>query len=451
LNYSAVVLAAGKGVRMKSEMPKVVHKAAGKPLVHHVIDAVKQAGIDKITIVIGNGREMVKKCLENYQVNFAIQDEQLGTGHALKQTRNFVCKDGNILVVAGDTPLLRGTTLEKLTRMHEESGATATVLSCELSNPYGYGRIVRDKDGSFNKIVEEKDAGEQEKKIQEINSGIYCFRTPDVFEALEQLNTDNAQGEYYLTDVLEIFLKKRKKIEVFLSGDAEEIYGVNGREQLAAAEHLLRQRKNKELMSDGVTLINPDSIFVDIGVTIGHDTIIMPYTIIEGQTSIGKACRIGPSCHITDSIIGPEVNIATSTLEQAEVAAGCKIGPYAYLRPGTVLKENVKVGDFVEIKKSLVGPGSKIPHLSYVGDAAIGKKVNIGAGTITCNYDGKNKYQTVIEDGVFIGSNTNLIAPVIVGKNSTIGAGSSISKDVPPNTLAVERAEQKNIKRRDKN
>jgi bifunctional UDP-N-acetylglucosamine pyrophosphorylase/glucosamine-1-phosphate N-acetyltransferase len=294
--------------------------------------------------------------------------------------------------------------------------------------------------------VEEKDANSEEKAITEINSGIYCFNTRAVFDALKRINTSNAQNEYYLTDVLKIFAADGHQVEVLITGDSRDIYGINDRVQLAQAESILRQRKNLELMQSGVTIVDPASTFIDAGVEIGSDTIILPFTMIEGHTVIGQSCEIGPSTRITDSSIGQDVFIESSRIIEAEIGDRCHIGPFAYLRPATVLHNEVKVGDFVEIKKSVIGANSKVPHLSYVGDATVGRHVNIGAGTITCNYDGRNKYETVLADGVFIGSNTNLVAPVKIGENSMTGAGSTITRDVPPHTLAVERAEQRMLK-----
>lgn len=447
MDYTAVILAAGKGTRMRSEIPKVAHRVAGRPMILHVVNAALSAGIKKVTLVVGHGREQVQSLFdpEDTRVSFAVQEEQLGTGHALMQARDSIDLDGNILVLTGDTPLLQADTLKELIRSHEESHAVATVLSTHMENPHGYGRIVRAEDGSFQRIVEEKDASEEQKDIQEINSGMYCFQARLAFEALQNLSTANAQGEYYLTDILEILHHGGHKVEVCLLDVVEDIYGINDRVQLAHAEQILRQRKNKALMYSGVTFMDPASTFIDIDVEIGRDTIIYPFTILEGTTRIGQECIIGPSSRISDSIIGNDVHIESSRINEAVVEDGCNIGPFAYLRPGAQLGHNVKVGDFVEIKKSVVGDGSKIPHLSYVGDAVVGKGVNVGAGTITCNYDGVHKWQTVLEDGVFIGSNTNLVAPVRVGAHSTTGAGSTITRDVPANALAVERAPQKHI------
>lgn len=443
LSYTAVILAAGKGVRMKSHLPKVVHKAAGKPLVAHVADTVRAAGVENIVIVVGHGREHVQSIFANHPVRFAIQEEQLGTGHALRQAESQVDPDSTVLVLAGDTPLLKSSTLKALLDYHQKCQAQATVLTTYLDQPAGYGRVLRDENGSFLRIVEEKDATPEEKTVTEINSGIYCFQARSVFRVLQQLQPLNAQGEYYLTDTLEILKGEGGRVEVMSAAEPEEIHGVNDRLQLAHAEKILRRRKNLELMRDGVTLIEPDTIMVDSDVTIGCDTVVMPFTLIQGKTSIGEGCEIGPWTNINDSRIGHRVVIESSRVKEAEIGDDCNIGPYAYLRPGTVLQDHVKVGDFVEVKQSTIGAGSKIPHLSYVGDALVGREVNIGAGTITCNYDGYNKHQTILEDHAFIGSNTNLVAPVRIGESSVTGAGSTITRDVPPQSLAVERAEQR--------
>ncbi len=445
MNCSAVILAAGKGVRMRSNYPKVVHQVAGTPMVVHVVKAITGTGIDKITLVVGHQQELIKKLFIGQNLEFATQAEQLGTGHALLQAQANVQADDMVLVVAGDTPLLQTATLQALIEHHQNNKAIATVLSTQIENPYGYGRIIRDEKGSFQRIVEEKDASPEEKKVAEINSGMYCFQVQEAFAALASLGSNNAQGEYYLTDILEILMQDKCRVEVFLTDAEEDIYGINNREQLAFAEAIMRQRKNKELMLAGVTLIDPASTFIDTEVSIGMDTTIYPFTIIEGSTQIGEGCQIGPSTRISNSVIGEDVVIENSRIKEAEVGDKCTIGPFAYLRPQAVLHEGVKVGDFVEIKKSIIGAGSKVPHLSYIGDAELGKGVNVGAGTITCNYDGKNKWPTILEDGAFIGSNTNLVAPVKIGANAITGAGSTITHDVPAQALGLERATQKNL------
>jgi bifunctional UDP-N-acetylglucosamine pyrophosphorylase/glucosamine-1-phosphate N-acetyltransferase len=445
VNYSAVILAAGKGVRMHSQMPKVLHRVAGKPMIWYVVKAVKEAGIDDIVLVVGHGREMVEDTLSGENLRFVVQEQQLGTGHALMQVQDSVNPAHTLIVLAGDTPLLEGKTLTKLLDFHQHQQALATVLSALLPEPYGYGRIIRQDDGGLERIVEEKDANPEEKEITEVNTGMYCFQAGAVFAALSQVERSNAQGEYYLTDVLPILKKDGHKVAVLATDEVDQIHGINDRVQMARAEAIIRQRYNQELMRNGVTIMAPDTTFIDSSVRIGLDTVIYPFTIIEGQTSIGENCIIGPYTRINDSSIGNDVVIESSRVKEARIGNHCDIGPFAYLRPEADLHENVKVGDFVEIKKSIIGAGSKIPHLSYVGDALLGKGVNIGAGTITCNYDGKKKSRTILEDRVFIGSNTNLVAPVTIGEDSITGAGSTITRNIPAHTLAVERAEQKHI------
>lgn len=445
MDSAAVILAAGKGVRMCSAYPKVVHRVAGIPMIQHVIKAVQEAGISDVYIVVGHGREFMFQALSGFEVKFVVQEQQLGTGHALRQAESFVKDTSCLLVLSGDIPLIRSETLRRLIRGHEESQAIATVLSAALDDPSGYGRIVRNADRSLQKIVEERDADPEQKQIKEINSGIYCFKGAGVFPYLAGLTKDNAQGEYYLTDVLTMMVRDGHKVGVMPSMDSDDILGINDRVQMAFCEAVLRRRKNLTLMQSGVTMIDPGSVFVDRQVVIGADTVILPHTLIEGETVIGSGCEIGPFVRITNSTVGNGVSIESTSINEAYIDDKCNIGPFAYLRPGTRLGTGVKIGDFVEIKNSVIGADSKIPHLSYIGDAQVGKSVNIGAGTITCNYDGANKHPTVLEDGVFVGSNTNLVAPVRVGKDSVTGAGSTITRDVPPDTLAVERARQRNL------
>lgn len=441
---TGVILAAGKGVRMRSRLTKVLHPVAGIPMVGHVANAARAAGVDRLVIVVGHGREQVMDAMSAGEVQFVVQEQQLGTGHALLQAEAAAEASEIIVVLCGDTPLLRAQTLEKLIEYHQDNQAAATVLTAQLENPEGYGRIIRDELGDIVRIVEEKDASPQEKEIREINSGIYCF-DKEVFRILKNLKPDNAQGEYYLTDALVEYRRKGCRVLALPAALEQDIYGINDRNQLAFAEKILRQRKCAEVMLSGVTVTDPATTFIDTQVEIGMDTTILPFTMIEGQTIIGENSLIGPGSRIISSRIGNQVILDSSKVIESQIDDGCNIGPYAYLRPGTVLHQDVKVGDFVEVKKSVVGSGSKIPHLAYVGDATIGCHVNVGAGTITCNYDGENKHPTIIEDGAFIGSNTNLVAPVRIGQNAITGAGSTITRDVPPFSLGVERASQKVI------
>lgn len=441
----AVVLAAGLGTRMKSKIPKVLHKVAGVPMVCHVVNALREAGIDDIILVLGHGGQMVEDQV-GPGLQFVYQHEQLGTGHALLQALPILeqYQEGQCLVVCGDTPLLRGTTLQMLLQEHQRNGSVATVLTACLADPTGYGRVVK-KGAAICKIVEEKDADSEEKAISEINTGTYCFSTKILAKSLKALTPANAQGEYYLTDVIKILVEEGEKVQALRLADTTEALGINNRIQLACAENQMRQRILEEQMLQGVTIINPGNTYIDARVKIGRDTIVYPGVFLEGETEIGEDCIIGPDTRIVDSRIDDKVSIVSSTVMESKIASGCTIGPYSYLRPGTELCENVKIGDFVEVKKSYVGSGSKIPHLSYVGDSTVGKGVNIGAGTITCNYDGVHKHPTIFGDGAFVGSNTNLVAPVSVGAGAYIGAGSTITEDIPAGALAVARGRQRNL------
>lgn len=441
----SVILAAGKGTRMKSALPKVLHKVGGKPMVQHVLDAAKEAGTTRNVIVIGFGGEKVKETIGE-QAEIVVQAEQLGTGHAVRQAEGVLSGvEGTVLVLCGDTPLLTGSLLKKLCKEHEVSGAKATVLTAIMPDATGYGRIIRDKAGNVAKIVEHKDATEEERKVQEVNSGIYCFDKKALFDALTKVGCDNAQGEYYLPDVLEILKDQGEKIWATAADDYEETLGINSRVQLAGAEKILRRRKNVELMDNGVTLLDPDSTFVDADVVIGKDTVIYPFTWLEGKTIIGENCIVGPSSRFSDVKIGNNVTAQFTYAHECEVADDVTMGPYVHLRPDTKLSEKVKIGNFVEVKNSNIGVGSKLPHLSYIGDCDMGSGVNMGCGTITVNYDGKNKYRTNIGDNVFVGCNSNLVAPVSVSDGAYVAAGSTITKEVPEDNLAVGRARQKNI------
>ena len=441
----SVILAAGKGTRMKSALPKVLHKVGGKPMVQHVLDAAKEAGTTRNVIVIGFGGEKVKETIGE-QAEIVVQAEQLGTGHAVRQAEGVLSGvEGTVLVLCGDTPLLTGSLLKKLCKEHEVSGAKATVLTAIMPDATGYGRIIRDKAGNVAKIVEHKDATEEERKVQEVNSGIYCFDKKALFDALTKVGCDNAQGEYYLPDVLEILKDQGEKIWATAADDYEETLGINSRVQLAGAEKILRRRKNVELMDNGVTLLDPDSTFVDADVVIGKDTVIYPFTWLEGKTTIGENCIIGPSSRFSDVKVGNNVTAQFTYAHECEVADDVTMGPYVHLRPDTKLSEKVKIGNFVEVKNSNIGVGSKLPHLSYIGDCDMGSGVNMGCGTITVNYDGKNKYRTNIGDNVFVGCNSNLVAPVSVSDGAYVAAGSTITKEVPEDNLAVGRARQKNI------
>ena len=441
----AVILAAGKGTRMKSSLPKVLHGVGGKPMLRHVLDASREAGASRTIVVVGFGGDQVAAAM-GAGAEYVTQAEQLGTGHALLQTqetlRGFT---GTVLLLCGDTPLLRVATLQSLCLSHRQSAAAATVLTAVLPDPAGYGRILRDIDGGVCGIVEQKDSTPAQLNIDEINTGIYCFEAGPLFAALDGLSCNNAQKEYYLTDVLSILAQSGQKVGAVQVTDFQETLGINSRVQLAEAETILRRRKLTELMESGVTVMDPASTFVDTGVAIGRDTILYPFTWIEGDTVIGEACQIGPNTRIADSVLGDSVTLHFSYAHECKIGDGVTVGPYAHLRPDTELLSGVKVGNFVEIKNSQVGRGSKVPHLSYIGDTDMGSGVNIGCGCITVNYDGKKKHRTAIADNAFIGCNSNLVAPVSVGEGAYIAAGSTITKEVPPHSLGVGRARQQNI------
>lgn len=442
----SVILAAGKGTRMKSSLPKVLHKIGGKPMVEHVLEAATQAGAEKNIVVVGFGAEAVVEFLQG-RAAIAVQEEQLGTGHAVLQTADLL-KDfkGTLMVICGDTPLLEAAELRKFYEAHRASGAAATVLTAYADNPYGYGRILRDSVQNVLGIVEEKDATAEQKNIREINTGIYCLEAPLLFDALAMLTCDNAQGEYYLTDVLVKLIDLGKSVGGISTDDLEMVMGINSRRQLAEAETIMRRRTLNKLMDDGVTIMDPSSTFVDKAVIIGRDTIIYPFTWLEGTTVIGEACEIGPNVRLTDVTVGSDSKLQFTYGHDCTIGDAVTVGPYVHLRPDTVISNTVKIGNFVEVKNSTIGAGSKLPHLSYIGDSDIGERVNIGCGCITVNYDGKKKHRTIIKDDAFIGCNSNLVAPVEVGEGAYVGAGSTITKSVEQNDLAVARAKQVNIK-----
>lgn len=440
-----VILAAGKGTRMKSKLPKVLHKAGGKSMVQHVLDAARSAGAKRNIVVTGFGGEMVREALGN-QAEFVEQKEQLGTGHAVQQTADLLAgENGTVMVLCGDTPLLTGALLKKLYDEHVAAGAKATVLTAIMPDATGYGRIIRLADGSVARIVEHKDATEAERQVQEVNSGIYCFAARELFDSLKQVNNDNAQGEYYLPDVLEILKKQGEKIWAVAADDYESTLGINSRLQLAGAEKILRRRKNEELMAEGVTIMDPSTTYIDCDVKVGHDTVIYPMTWLEGNTEIGEECEIGPSVRFQNVKAGNGVTGQFTYAHDCVMEDGVILGQFTHIRPDTRLAEKVKIGNFVEVKNSTIGKGSKLPHLSYIGDTDMGSGVNMGCGTITVNYDGKTKFRTKIGNDAFVGCNSNLVAPVEVEDGAYIGAGSTITKTVPTGTLAIARARQKNI------
>lgn len=442
-----VVLAAGKGTRMKSALPKVLHRASELPLIEHVLRSAQSLSPQSITVVVGHQAGIVQTSVAKRPgLTFAVQEPQLGTGHALLQAEPVLRgQTGTVVLLSGDVPLLRGSTLTALLGRHEQRRAAATVLTAMVDDPDGYGRIVRDADGAIAAIVEHKDATDEQRTIAEINSGIYAFDLAPLFDALRQIGASNAQGEYYLPDLVGIYRTRGLVVETVTAGDAREIFGVNSRKELADVTAILKTTRNDALMEAGVTIVDPATTFIGPDVTVGADTIIHPGTYLEGRTSIGSRCTIHSGVRIVDSRIDDDVSINNfCVIVESHISRGAKVGPFAHVRPQSEVGEDAHIGNFVELKKTTIGRGSKANHLSYLGDATIGENVNVGAGTITCNYDGVAKHPTVIDDGAFIGSDTQLIAPVRVGRGAYVAAGSSITTDVPAESLGIARARQTN-------
>lgn len=445
LYKSAVILAAGKGKRMKSDLPKVLHKVCGKEMINQVVDTLRKCDIKDVNIVIGNGAEEVRKATEDRQVTYSKQEEQLGTGHALMCAESFLQdKDGVVAVFTGDAPLITEDTVKSFLEFHKRGDYKATILTAIVDDAAGYGRIIRNINGEVEKIVEHKDCTEEELKVREINSGMYCFDIKELLENLGELNNNNSQGEYYLTDIIELLRNKDCKIGA-ISVDENEIKGVNSKVQLSEADEILRLRINKAHMENGVTIIDPKSTYIDVDVEIEKDTIIYPGNVIQGKTVIKEGCTLYPNSRIKDSIIGEEVTIQSSVILESRIGSGTTVGPFAYIRPESNIGENARIGDFVEIKKSTIGNNTKVSHLTYIGDAEVGSGCNFGCGTVVVNYDGKTKSKTIIGNNAFIGCNTNLVAPVEVEDDSYIAAGATITKNVPNGALAVARAKQINI------
>lgn len=437
-------MAAGKGKRMKTGVPKVLHPICGKPILGYVLDAVRSLGAGNTLVVVGHGSDLVREALGD-DLDYVEQEEQRGTGHAVMVAMEELSSDyREVLVLPGDSPLVRADTLEELVDARRRSGAAASLLSVELENPEGYGRVIRGSGGEVKRIVEESDAGELERGVSEVNACTYALDRERLQESLAGLDTDNAQGEYYITGVVELMVAGGEVV-VAVSAPAEEVLGINDREQLAEAQAIMRSRINQDLMAKGVSMLDPGQTYIDYGVEVGGDTVIMPLVFLQGATEIGEGCVIGPCTSIKDCRVGDRVRVEFSWMEGVEVEPEVQIGPYSKVRPGTRIGRGARIGSFVEIKNTVVGAGSKVPHLSYMGDAEIGEGVNIGAGSITCNYDGERKSRTEIGDRAFIGSDTMLIAPVRIGEDSVTGAGSSIYEDVPDGNLGIERSKQRNV------
>lgn len=443
-NTYAVVLAAGQGTRMKSDLYKVLHPVCGKSMVAHVIDNIGKLGTDRIVTIVGHGAEKVEETLGD-KSEYVLQQEQLGTAHAVQQAEGQLGDlEGTTIVVCGDTPLIRSETMDALIEHHKKSEAKATILTAVTENPTGYGRIIRAENGQVLRNVEQKDATVEEQQVTEINTGTYCFDNKSLFEALKKVRNDNAQGEYYLPDVIGILQGEGALVSAYATDDFSETLGINDRVVLAEAEHVMRQRLAEQHMRNGVTIINPDNTYISADAKIGRDSILQPGTMIEGNTIIGEGCIIGPNSQIVNSVIGDRTTIHSSVVLESKMGADTSVGPFAHIRPETDLGNNVRIGNFVEVKKSTFGDGSKAAHLSYIGDAQIGSAVNFGCGTIVVNYDGKQKHVTTVEDDAFIGCNSNLIAPVTIGEGAYVAAGSTISKDVPKESLAIARVRQEN-------
>ncbi|AOR96413.1 bifunctional UDP-N-acetylglucosamine diphosphorylase/glucosamine-1-phosphate N-acetyltransferase GlmU [Bacillus subtilis] len=440
----AVVLAAGQGTRMKSKLYKVLHPVCGKPMVEHVVDEALKLSLSKLVTIVGHGAEEVKKQLGD-KSEYALQAEQLGTAHAVKQAQPFLADEkGVTIVICGDTPLLTAETMEQMLKEHAQREAKATILTAVAEDPTGYGRIIRSENGAVQKIVEHKDASEEERLVTEINTGTYCFDNEALFRAIDLVSNDNAQGEYYLPDVIEILKNEGETVAAYQTGNFQETLGVNDRVALSQAEQFMKERINKRHMQNGVTLIDPMNTYISPDAVIGSDTVIYPGTVIKGEVQIGEDTIIGPHTEIMNSAIGSRTVIKQSVVNHSKVGNDVNIGPFAHIRPDSVIGNEVKIGNFVEIKKTQFGDRSKASHLSYVGDAEVGTDVNLGCGSITVNYDGKNKYLTKIEDGAFIGCNSNLVAPVTVGEGAYVAAGSTVTEDVPGKALAIARARQVN-------
>jgi bifunctional UDP-N-acetylglucosamine pyrophosphorylase/glucosamine-1-phosphate N-acetyltransferase len=439
-----VILAAGEGTRMKSKNPKVMHKVCGYPIIEYVVRTAAEISESLPVTVVGHKAEEIRQYL-GQRVRYAYQSQQLGTGHAVMIAQPFFEKiDGYAVVVAGDTPLIRSCTLQQMINYAYEGRYDAVTLSAVLDDPTGYGRIIRNEAGDLERVVEQKDATEEQRRIKEVNVSAYCFNIQPFLSSLAKLDNNNAQGEYYLTDVLHIMKEQGNKVGVFTAGDPDEVLGINTRVHLAEAEQKMRQRINRRHMEEGVTLIDPNNTYIEPDVVIGCDTIIYPGNVLEGKTIIGEECILYPNSRMVNSVIGDRTQVQASVILDSEIGKETTVGPYAYIRPGSNIGDRVRIGDFVEIKNASIGDCSKISHLTYVGDGSVGKDVNLGCGVVFVNYDGVRKHRIVVEDKAFIGCNVNLVAPVTVREGAYIAAGSTITEEVPKDSLAIARARQEN-------
>jgi bifunctional UDP-N-acetylglucosamine pyrophosphorylase/glucosamine-1-phosphate N-acetyltransferase len=445
MSLACVILAAGKGKRLNSDISKAGHHVGGEPMIYHVLRVAEAVGAAPIVVVVGHNGDQIEELLAGKPVTIVWQDELLGTGDAVRRALPVLVREegvSQVLVLAGDTPLLRASTVERLVVSHYERKPAATVLTCEVENPTGYGRVKRDHDGFVEAIVEEVDATEEEKAIREINAGVYVFDVDLLKEGLDHLDNRNVQREYYLPKVLEYFIRKGLRVDALRTDDPTEVAGVNSRQELAAANKMFYRRRALEIMGLGVTIIDPDTVYIENDVVVGKDSVIFPMTVLKQGTRVGSRCVVGPGVVLDRAEVADGTEISFAVIRDSYVGPEATVGPYAHVRPGCYIKRKAKVGTFVELKKTTVGEGAKVPHLSYMGDATIGDRANIGAGSITCNYDGASKHQTIIGEEAFIGSDTMFVAPVTLGARAWTGAGSVITEDVPEESLAIARARQ---------
>lgn len=446
--YMSVILAAGEGTRMKSSLSKVLHKVCGKEIVKYVIDTAKNAGITKNVLVLGHSKEQVSLSLNDIDMNFVEQpmgsEYPYGTGYAVMCAKEYINDDDSVVILCGDGPLIKDSSLKSLLEYHENGGYAVSILTCVTENPTGLGRIIRNSDNTVNRIVEHKDANVDELNIKEINTGIFCFNGKLLKDSLSKLDTNNTQNEYYITDTIKVLEKQGYKIGAYLLDDEREMKAVNDRVQLHEVTKIMQDRINEMHMKNGVTMIDPNSTYIDYDVEIGKDTVVYPNTILEKSTIIGENCIIGPNTRIINSTVKNDVTVESSKVIDSFIDDYTSVGPFAYLRPGSKLGKHVKIGDFVEVKNSVIDDGSKASHLSYIGDGEIGKNVNIGCAVVFVNYDGKKKHKTIVKDGAFVGSNSNLIAPVTIEEEAYVACGSTITDDVEKEALAIARARQVN-------